>query len=189
MSSRGPAAVQRINFSLAENMIFTNNTLHANFTGTTNVSVLLFDAAGDYEGPTAFLSDSNVVGPAANDGSIYSVFEPGVYEVELTIAQANAADVSTAVFGLSLNVDALGLTNTPSLAIPGMSHVVPVTALQNQQSAQVITANYRITQTFARAVGGALIRAHGSGGDDNAPANLIAAAFAIRITKTSDIAF
>lgn len=185
---RGPAAVQRINFSLSENMLFTNNTLHANFTGTTNDGVLLWNAAGTYAGPTGFMTDSNIVGAAADDGSFTSVFEPGVYQVELTIEQVNPDAAADNIFGLSLNQVA-SLNAAPSLATAGVSHVVPITSLTAQTSSICFTANYRITQTLARAVGGALIRALGTQADGTPPVFLIAAGCAIRITKTSDVAF
>lgn len=185
--ARGPSSAQRINAELVENSLYTNNTLHANFTGTTNDAVLLFNAAGTYTGPTGNITDSNIVGPAANDGSFFSIFEPGVYAVELTVSQSG---VASNVFGLSLNVANAGLSAVPALATFGMTHVVPVISLANQIASATITAVYRITQNLARAAGGAIVRGHATEPDGTPPILLTAGIFnSIRIGKVMDLAY
>lgn len=185
--SRGPSTAQRINAELVETSLFTNNTLNAQFTGTTNDAVLLWNAAGAYTGTSGNITDSNIVGAAANDGSFQSIFEPGLYAVDLTWSQTGAA---ANVWGLSLNVAAGGLTGVPALATVGMTHVLVVTSLANQIMSGTISAVYRITQTLARATGGALVRGHATEPDGTPPILLTAGIFnAIRISKVYDIAY
>lgn len=181
--SRGPSTAQRINTDLTETPLFTNNTLNATFTGTGSTAVLRFNADGTYAGPTGGITETRTDAL----GTTWSITEPGIYSIELTWSQSGAV---TNVFGLSLNVAAGGLTAVPALATAGMTHIVPAISLATQIVSGTLTAVYRITQTLARAAGGALVRGHAAAAGGGAPTGVTAGILnAIRIIKIGDIAY
>lgn len=177
--SRGPAFVQRINDDVADQILFTNNTLNATPSGAVSTAVLRFNVAGTLTGPFG-VSDATT----ANEGTIMSITEPGVYSVELTVSQTGAV---SNIWGIGFNqVTPITLVSFAA----GATHVVQLDSNAAEVTSAVITGLVRINNTLARQAGGVTVRGLGQATAGGAPVpGAVLGSFAIRITKLWEVAF
>lgn len=139
------------------------NVVDGSVSGTTDISVLRFGTENNSRASDATWIAPNVVA----DGDVISVTRAGVYQATLQFSVAAAVNVS---IGISLNVAGAALLavepvlTTPFIGV-GMiatQHTLWPAATSNYA---VCSATFVVTRAQANAVGGALVRFHGTEAD------------------------
>lgn len=180
MTARG-AGLQSINLPLTDGGVYSNITLNASFTGTTDTSTLRFNAAGTL--PTNFFAE---VGTLATQGTIVSISDPGVYEVELVTSQTGAV---TNVWGLSLGAATQPLVAVPAFGTDGCFQRAQQITLAGQTLSVVLTGIAILRTAVAKATAGVAaannIRGLATATGGGAPTGVVAANVSLRIAKSN----
>lgn len=178
MTARG-AGLQAINLPLADGGTYTNQTLNAAFVGNPDTSCLRFNAAGSL--PTNFFAE---LGTLAANGTVVSISDPGVYDVELVTSQVGAV---TNVWGLSLGAVASPLTAVPAFGTDGCFMRAQQVSLAGQTISNVLAGIAILRTVVAKATAGLTaannIRGLAAATGGGAPTGLVAANVSLRITK------
>lgn len=177
MSARG-AGLQSINLPLTDGGTYTNTTLNAGFTGGTDTSCLRFNAAGVT--PNFFAE----IGVLADNGTVVSISDPGVYEVELVTSQVGAV---TNVWGLSLGAAVQPLVAVPAFLTDGCFQRAQQISLAAQTISVVMTGMILLRTALAKATAGLTasnnVRGLAAATGGGAPTGVVAANVSLRIVK------
>jgi len=155
--------VQNTNQSLSQvvEALNTGGLVASPFTGSVNISVLLFTAATTLTAATPFMTAVN----SAANGTSLTIFKPGRYSVELGLA--TLAGVAP-TFGISQDVAAAGLTGVPAFTIAGFTDVLPSLVPAATNIPIKITSELVVSRAQAQA--GSVIRFHAALAGPAAPA-------------------
>lgn len=171
---------QSLNPDCAENVYLEQEELNGARVGTVDTAVLRFNPPS----PDPIIEGAGIASDTTvENGTIWTISKPGVYEVEL---EAEVGATNTVVLGISKDVAAAGLTADPAYGTAGMVKVSTTTNPAGTVQTAEIKATIRVSGAEAQA--GCLIRAHGTDGAAGAPAGLALAGVRARITRINGYA-
>lgn len=178
MTARG-TGLQSINLPLTDAGVYSNSVLNAAFTGAPDTSVLRFNAAGTL--PTNFFSE---VGTLAANGTVVSITDPGVFQVELVTSQVAGV---TNVWGLSFGAVTQPLTAVPAFGVDGCFQRAQQITLAGQTISVTMTGIVLMRTAIAKATAGLTaannIRGLAAATGGGAPTGVVAANVSLRIAK------
>ncbi len=154
--------------SLRSAIVNTGGLVGSPFTGTANIAVLLFTAAGVVTGPAAFYNEVN----DAAAGTSVTLTRAGVYSVTLHLEQA-ATQATT--MGISQDVAAAGLNSRPAFTIAGFEDVWGSLSTAATNPSMTVTTPIYVDDALVGA-GGSVIRFHATTSGGAAPAGDLNAA-------------
>lgn len=172
------SAFQSINLPDVDANVYTNATLNATFTGTTDTSCLRFNAAGTAGN---FYAE---IGTLATQGTILSCSDPGVYAVELVTSQVGAV---TNVWGLSLGAATQPLVAVPAFGTDGCFQRAQQISLAGQTISNVLAGIVLLRTAIAKATAAVTatnnLRGLAAATGGGAPTGVVAANVQLRVVK------